>query len=42
VQSSNFTTEDMHRHAAFCEEWLFRQVAPEAFPLGRRLEVRFV
>lgn len=38
-QASEWSSEDLYRHAAFCEEWLFRRCAPEPFPLGRRLEV---
>lgn len=39
LQASKWSTEDLYRHAAFCEEWLFRVCAPEPHPLGCRLEV---
>ena len=38
-QASKWTSDDLYRHAAFCEEWLFRVAAPEPYPLGARLEV---
>jgi hypothetical protein len=39
LQASKWSSDDLYRHAAFCEEWLFRVCAPEPLPLGSRLEV---
>ena len=38
-QASRFTVEDATRHMAFEMEILFRKMAPQPFPLGRRLEI---
>ena len=38
-QASRFTVDDATRHMAFEMEILFRKMAPQPFPRGRRLEI---
>ncbi len=38
-QASRFTVDDATRHMAFQMEILFRKMAPQPFPRGRRLEI---